>query len=144
MNDDNVKRLRDQSEITTLLYQLGAALDEKRFDDLREIYTPQAVFDFAGSPKTGDLDSAIAGGKDMGARFAHTHHVMTNPIVELNGDTARVRANLIATHVYRADAPERHYTAGMVYHFTAVRIPDGWRFSHVKLERIWRSGQLPD
>ena len=60
----------------------------------------------------GDLESAIENAKKMGNHFTRTHHVMTNPIVELNEDNATVRANLIATHVYRGDKPGMHYEVG--------------------------------
>jgi SnoaL-like domain len=136
-----IKTLVDRSEITELLYRLGAVLDEKRPEDLRTIYTDQAVFEFSGNPDIGDLPSAIDKAKMMGKHFARTHHAMTSPIVELDGDTATVRSNLIATHVYRDDEPGLHYEAGMVYHFIAVRTAQGWRFSHAKLKQVWSNGQ---
>jgi 3-phenylpropionate/cinnamic acid dioxygenase small subunit len=138
---NQVEQLIDRSELTTLLYRLGAALDEKRFEDLRTIYAEQAVFEFAGSTELGNLESAIDGAKKMGAHFAHTHHVMTNPIIEIHGDSATLRANLVATHVFRNEKPEDHYDAGIVYHFVASRTAQGWRFSRVKLERIWSNGR---
>lgn len=116
-------------------------MDEKRSEDLRTIYTDRAVFEFSNNPDIGDLEAAVDNAKKMGEHFARTHHVMTNPIVDINGDNATVRANLIATHVYRDDKPGAHFDAGMVYHFMAVRTAQGWRFSHVKLERIWSNGR---
>jgi hypothetical protein len=135
-----VENLADRSELIELLYRLGATLDEKRLDDLRTIYIAQAVFEFSDNPERGDLQSAIDNAGKMGRCFARTHHVMTNPIVDLNGDNATLRANLVATHVYREDKPGEHYDVGMVYHFRAIRTVHGWRFSHVKLERIWSNG----
>jgi len=136
-----IKKLTDRSELIELVYRLGAALDEKRSEDLRTIYTDQAVFEFSSNPDIGDLESAIDNANKMGKHFAHTHHVMTNPIVELDGDSATVRVNLIATHVYRDDEPGLHYQVGIVYRFMAVRTALGWRFSHVKLKQIWSNGQ---
>jgi hypothetical protein len=136
-----LKELTDRSELVDLLYRLGAALDEKRYDDLRTIYSDRAGFEFADTADVGDLETAIDNAKKMGKHFAHTHHVMTNPIVEIDGDNATVRTNLIATHVYRDDKPGEHYDVGIVYHFMAVRTARGWRFSHVKLQRIWSNGR---
>jgi 3-phenylpropionate/cinnamic acid dioxygenase small subunit len=133
--------LTDRSELTDLVYRLGAALDERRFEDLRTIYSDQARFEFSDNPEIGDLDSAIANAEKMATHFEHTHHVITNPIIELNGDSATIRTNLVATHVLRNTRPGEHYDAGMVYRFTAVKTAAGWRLSHVKLQRIWSNGR---
>jgi hypothetical protein len=78
-----------------------------------ELYTPiRRCFEFSDNPDIGDLEFAIENAKKMGNHFTRTHHVMTNPIVELNEDNATVRANLIATHVYRGDKPGVHYEVG--------------------------------
>jgi hypothetical protein len=135
-----IKELTDRAELIELIYRLGAALDEKRPEDLRTIYTDQAVFEFSNKPDIGNLESAIDNARTMNKHFARTHHVITNPIVQLDGDTATVRANLIATHVYRDDEPGLHYEAGIVYHFLSVRTAQGWRFSGVKLKQIWSNG----
>jgi 3-phenylpropionate/cinnamic acid dioxygenase small subunit len=132
--------LADRAELTDLLYRLGAALDERRFEDLRGIYSDRAEFEFSDRAEIGDLASAIANAEQMAKHFEHTHHVITNPIIELNGDSATIRANLVATHVFRNDRPGEHYDAGMVYRFTAIRTAAGWRLSHVKLQRIWSNG----
>jgi hypothetical protein len=137
----HLKELTDRSQLINLLYRLGAVLDEKWSEDLRTIYTDQALFEFSDNSDIGDLESAIDNAKKMGKHFARTHHVMTNPIIELNEDNATVRANLIATHVYQDDKPGVHYEVGMVYHFMSVRTAQAWRFSHVKLKQIWSNGQ---
>jgi hypothetical protein len=38
-----LRELLDRNQITTLVDQLGRALDEARFDDFRTIYTPDAI-----------------------------------------------------------------------------------------------------
>jgi SnoaL-like domain len=74
-----------------------------------------------------------------------TQHVITDPIVELDGDRAKVRANLVvnfAAPAHRDEslpAPPRKYTLGETYHFDAVRTPEGWRLSSVETKPVWIS-----
>ncbi len=41
--------------------------------------------------------------------------MITNLLIDLDGDRAKVRANLIATFVHRADAPGAHFDIGERY-----------------------------
>ena len=64
------------------------------------------------------------------ARFRATQHVMTNHVVDLAGEHARVRANVIATHLWAPGqgdpvALESHFTAGGV--ITVGRVANRFR-----------------
>jgi hypothetical protein len=62
-------------------------------------------------------------------------HLTTNMLVDIDGDRARIRANLVvhfaspAVGDNAAPAPRVCYTLGEVYRFDAVRTRQGWRFS---------------
>jgi len=79
-------------------------------------------------------------GRRRNPRADRTHHVITNLLIDLDGDRAKVRANLIATFVHRADAPGAHFDIGERYQFEAVRTPQGWLLSRVHVSPVWTSG----
>jgi hypothetical protein len=69
--------------------------------------------------------------------------VITNVLVDLDGDRATARANLIVTFAPRADAPESHFVIGERYRFEALRTSQGWRLSRIEASPVWTSGSRP-
>lgn len=151
MNDttNDVRHLLDRDDITRLVHRLGAALDEGRFDDLRHQFVPSAS---ARTP------GGVAEGREaVVAQAARNHrpdeaiqHVITDVVVDVAGDTARVRANLVVSFAPRVPAmaednsaiPARAFVLGEVYDITAVRTDDGWRLARVATTPMWRSGRV--
>jgi len=79
------------------------------------------------------------------ARFRVTHHVMTDHIVDVVGESAHVRANIIATHLWApgqgdSSALESHFTAGGVLTAEVVRLDGGWRITRIENRVVWRTG----
>jgi hypothetical protein len=79
------------------------------------------------------------------ARFRATQHVMTNYVVDLVGEHAHVRANVIATHLWAPgqgdpNALESHFTAGGVITADVVRLERGWRITALENRVVWRTG----
>jgi hypothetical protein len=131
----SLQNITDRQAITDLVSRLGLWLDEKRFYDTESLFTE-------------DVTVATPGGKAQGvglvaaqARRNHDYdriqHVITNVLVDLQGDRATVRANLIVTFVPRADEPATHSMRGERYRFETARTPDGWRFSRIEVEAVW-------
>jgi hypothetical protein len=90
-----------------------------------------------------NADEWVAGVRSMFTRLAATQHLMTNPIVAVDGDTATCRMYVQAHHVYQADDPASWYTIGGYYDDTLVRSADGpvgWLLTGVTLTVLWRRG----
>lgn len=133
-----VQELVDRDALAGLVGRLGLWLDEKRFDDMRSIYTEDAMADTSGGSARG-LELLADQARRNHQGFERTQHAITNVLIDLDGDRATVRANLIATFVQRADASRSRFTIGERYRFEAVRTPEGWRFSRVEVTPVWRS-----
>ncbi|MET7773579.1 nuclear transport factor 2 family protein [Nocardia sp. NPDC005366] len=149
--DDSASRelreLLDRDRITHLVDRLGRALDEGRFDDLRTIYTADATAKTPGGIAEG-RDALIAQASRNHSDANRIQHYISNVIVDLHGDTADVRANLLATFTPAAAtpgriAPEPQFTLGEVYRFDAVRKAEGWRLSRVEMSTLWSTGTRP-
>jgi SnoaL-like domain len=129
-----LQELTDRSEITELVSRLGLWLDEKRWDEARSILTEDATARTSGGSVAG-VDQVAAQ-----ARRNHvvpTQHVITNVSIDLDGDRARVGANLIATFVGGPDGSGPDSQLGERYRFEAVRTSDGWRLSRVEARPVW-------
>lgn len=138
--------LVDRAEITALVDRLGVTLDEGRFDDLRSLYTEDAVARTGGGTAEG-VDALVAQAARNHVPGDAIQHAISGVLVDLDGDRATVRANLVVTFARRDPAtapptpfgPEPPVALGEVYRFTACRTPDGWRLASVAADPVWVS-----
>ncbi len=145
--------LADRDEITHLVYRLGVALDEGRFDDLRSLFTPEGSASTPGGTAEG-IDSVVAQAARNHPPDMSIQHVTTNILVDVDDPRRRatVRANLIVTFAPGRPGgaaggppivPAARYTLGEIYRFEAVRTADGWRLSRVETTPVWSIGERP-
>lgn len=142
---EEVRDMLDRQQITALVDRLGRALDEGRFDDLRAIYTPDAIAKTPGGTAEG-RDALIAQASRNHTADKRIQHVISNVLVDVRGNAADVRANLIATFApapANGTIPQPQYTLGEIYRFDAVRTAEGWRLSRVQTTPIWSTGTRP-
>lgn len=138
--------MSDRQEITDLVYRLSVALDEGRFEDMREILTEDATVRTPGGTAEG-IDALIAQASRNHTPGQRIQHVITNVLVDVDGggNQASVRANLVVTFAVEdgEGLPEPHLTLGEVYRFAAARTPQGWRLTRVETTPLWRRGEIP-
>lgn len=154
---DQVRWLVDRAEIDDLVDRFSRDLDDftrdgRPFDVawVRSYFTDDATVAYPVGAATGaEAISALVDGKGM-APFQRTQHVTANHLVEIDGDQATVRFNLIATHVFaedvrreRGDPPGARFTVGDYYEGTLVRTAAGWRFADQSLTVTWTDGRPP-
>jgi hypothetical protein len=133
----SLQELIDRSEITELVSRLGVWLDEKRFDEARSILTEDATAKTPGGSVAGVDQVAEQARRN---HVVPTQHVITNVVIDLDGDRATIGANLIATFVHGPDPSGPLFQRGERYTFEAVRTADGWRLSRVGSKPIWTIG----
>lgn len=137
-----LQELIDRADLTDLLNRQGLWLDEGRFDEADTIFTEDATSKTPGGEAQG-REAVTEQARRNHTRYARTQHVTSNALIDLDGDRATVRANLIANLVLDADNPEPAVRLGVRYRFDAVRTDLGWRFSRVEATPVWRIGALP-
>jgi len=121
--------MNDRDQITDLISRLGRWLDDKQFDDARSVLTEDVTVSTPGGQAEG-LERVVAqAGRN---HQVPTQHLITNVLVDVDGDTASATANLLVTFVGESQQGER-------YLFGAARTRDGWRLSRVEVTPIWRT-----
>jgi len=149
LSDNAILRaLLDRQEIQDVIarYALGQdrhqGADSGVLDDWHEVFTTDAVTDYsaAGAP----VGSYIAlfewmrgNGKIPGrmSGFSNWQHMLSLPLITIDGDQAQARTDYLATHRGRADQGANfHYNASGAFHDALVRTPKGWRIQHRRLE----------
>ena len=137
----------DRSEIGALLSRYFAAVDDKRLDaeTVAATFTPDGRVVRPNGAALVGWDAILTGQNESFGRFRATHHMITDHIIDRDGDATRVRANMQAMHLWAdgyRDPHEllTHFVAGGVIHAVAVRTRDGWRLSEMGLRVTWRTG----
>ncbi|GAA3302657.1 nuclear transport factor 2 family protein [Streptomyces cinereospinus] len=146
---DRVRDLADRAEITELIDRYVTLLDVQDrhgYDDTwpRTVFTEDCRLEFPVGTVRG-LDTAAAFHFDRKSRFARTHHLAANHGIALDGDTARVRVHLFASHVHHDDGPDPggRFDIGGYSEGEAVRTADGWRISRWRFQLVWSDGAGP-
>jgi hypothetical protein len=118
---------------SSLVARLNEWLDKGSFAENTGIATIYAKDASVQSPRGSaqGLDAIIAYALTHSVSGEHTQHFATDILVELQGDSATIQANLMV-YFYRSGASP-HRTAGLRYQFIAVRTREGWRFSQATI-----------
>ena len=123
--------MNDREQITDLISRLGRWLDDKQFDDARSVLTEDVTVSTPGGQAEG-LERVVA--QASRNHQVPTQHLITNVLVDIDGDTAAATANLLVT--FAGDTLDQQ---GERYRFDAARTPDGWRLRRIEVTPIWRS-----
>jgi uncharacterized protein (TIGR02246 family) len=146
IGDPTLQTLLDERDIRALIRGGWAAIDRKDWDTYANAFAADGVFEIMGQRRHGREEIVAGPARDL-AHFAALQHVITNEIVEVDGDEAHGQWYAIAVHVPSAEEPDRHADVGLRYRFTARRTDEGWRLADVALEPLWTSGlsfDIPD
>ena len=136
----------DHEAITRTVYEYAYGLDGREWERYRRIFADEIEVDFSsynGRPRTSmTADEWVAGLRPLFTGLDATQHSMSNPLVDVEGDTARCRMYMQAAH-FLDSWPEPEFTIGGYYDDRLVRTGDGWRIAAVTLIVRWRRGD-PD
>lgn len=114
--DTDLQTVADERAIIDLACRYCWALDRHEFDDLRNIFLPDA------SARLGETDCS-----SVLTRLDASQHLAGNHVVDLDGDRATHRCYLQAQQVlHEAEGGHLWKVAG-VYDDECFGTPDGWR-----------------
>jgi 3-phenylpropionate/cinnamic acid dioxygenase small subunit len=115
------------------------ALDTKDFDQLRDVFLPDATAELRGVLCDG-VDAIIERIAGAVRRLDATQHLIGNHQVTVVGDTASSRCQLQSQHVKRGTPGGDNFLIGGVYEDQLVRTPAGWRIAHRVMRQTWADG----
>jgi hypothetical protein len=135
--DGQVRWLVDRACISDLLLDFARRIDERDQAGYTANFAVDAVLELPFGKFEGRETILAMGGPQppMG-----THHISAKHMIEIDGDTARTRSYLQATHIADVAAPTKNWKAGGWYDCELQRGTDGWEFTHVKLSVLWAGG----
>jgi 3-phenylpropionate/cinnamic acid dioxygenase small subunit len=143
--DNLLRELLDERQIRSLIYRYCRAIDRRQYDDLRACYHPDATDhhgDFYGS-----VEDFVAHCTKALDSFDRTLHFVGNLEIEVNHDTARSEAYVLALARLKASAGqrERDNTVALRYIDDLERRDGAWRILRRVCVYEWtRTDAVPD
>jgi SnoaL-like protein len=136
-----LRLLADRVELVELLGRYLRRFDSRQIDDgvLRSIFTDDVIIEMPGLTHTG-FDGLLEFQEWMLSLWQQTLTCTTDHVVEIHGDEATLRGNLLAGHVHRDDDPGTHFHVGASLEADARRTNAGWRLTRFGVGRVWSQG----
>ena len=140
--------LRDRTEVIDALYRFGLGQDLHDRELFASSLSADAELDFRPTAAKIGIESALMTGRaaivdtvfGLFADRVATTHVVTNPRVRLDGDTARLTAIVEAQHLLTADH-RRHALLKNLYDVELVRDGERWTMRRVRIDNVWYTGE---
>jgi len=126
--EDRLKRVEDLLEIHQLFVDYGFHLDAGRFDDYASLFAEdgEVLMGPMGRAKGREAIRELMAGQ-LGERVGTSYHIISSPVVELNGDEAS--AEVMWTVIHRqADGQPRLSMCGR-HRDSLVREHGRWKFA---------------
>jgi 3-phenylpropionate/cinnamic acid dioxygenase small subunit len=132
----DAQAVQDKLEIHELLARYARGVDTKDWELWKSVFTPDALVDYssAGAP-VGPPDE-IAAWLEQGLQVVPmTQHFISNIEVDVQGDTAKVRA-MFYNPMQLPGMSEMSFCGGY-YHHEMVRTDEGWKSARLVEENVW-------
>ena len=136
--------LADRYEIIETCTRMGQLIDNRRWDELGEIFADTFDIDyttvFGGRPAT--ITPAEMIRNSPGCCWpASRRRITSSPaIITGSGDAAHCVSQVQATHVKHSTSGDPHWTVGAQYDMDLVRTAHGWRISSLRVTMRWATG----
>ena len=127
----SLQEISDRMEIEDLVYEYAAIIDQKRFDDLANVFTEDAQIDYSdvGGP-VGNLEQITAFLKQVMGMFPNHQHLNANPQIRVDGDSATGRVMCFnPQEIAKPDGSTHIFMVGLWYVDEYRRTGKGWRIS---------------
>jgi SnoaL-like domain len=141
MGVSNLSTPQGRDALVELLARYASIPDTKDCDHLPyTVFSDHVTWDFTsltGAPAARlPLDELLARLRPAFAAYTATHHAVTNHRISTDGERAAIRAHIRAEHWLPPELVGSGAACWLVVGFyddEAVRTPDGWRLTRVKL-----------
>ncbi|MDG4861813.1 nuclear transport factor 2 family protein [Streptomyces sp. T-3] len=136
--------LADRLDVTELCTRVAWHTDLREWDALYDVFADKVLLDYTslngGEPFTATPREIIDAWSGLLGNLASTQHLISNFLVDINGDEAVCTAMFQAVHRLPNQLGGPHWNLGGHYRWTALRTPAGWRISAMVMTTLWSEG----
>lgn len=136
--------MSDRDAVLDTITRLFWHTDHQQWEDLVGVFTDDVHLDYTslqgGEPTRLSGAAIVNGWKEHFATLATYQHLVSNHLIDIDGDTASVRAEFIATHQYDTSVEPSTWQLGGDYRFALERSDNGWAVNSMIMNTIWQTG----
>jgi hypothetical protein len=143
-----VRRLEDIEAIKQLKFRYCEICDDDHNPELiTTVFSDDAVWEGVGIGKASGHGEIRKLFESFQKAISFSQHIVNNPIIEVDGDSASARWYFFGTFTYYEGGVRRWQSAR--YHEQYVRTSDGWKIGHLEVmdpvfsarfEKGWQNG----
>ncbi|MFJ4688129.1 nuclear transport factor 2 family protein [Streptomyces sp. NPDC091377] len=134
----------DRLDVIDTCTRMAWFIDAAEWDALESVFADEIQLDYTslngGEPATVTAKGLVAAWSGLLGAFATTQHLLSNYLVDVDGDTAVATAMFQATHRMPNEHGGPLWTLGGKYRFELVRTDAGWRISGIVMTTTWADG----
>jgi 3-phenylpropionate/cinnamic acid dioxygenase small subunit len=131
----SLQTLLDEREITRSLGRFARILDQKRWDELPEVFAEDLTFEYGSGVDQQGMDALRRQMRQFLDVCGGTQHLIGSIIIDVDGDQAVSRAYVQARHQRRDDPVGPIFDSTGEYVDRWERRPQGWRI--VRRDASW-------
>lgn len=118
--------------------------DLRDWEGMARLFADRVELDNTGMPggakRVVDRDDMVAGWAKWFQTLKVTHHLSTNQLVTVDGDSAWCDAQFFAQHVTRVPVGDDKLVVAGNYRFGLERAGDGWVINALRITTTWTQG----
>lgn len=145
----SIQEISDRLEIQDLIARYAYAIDDRNWDGLDQVFTPDAIIDYTEvGGQRGRRDEIKAYLADAMSNFSGFQHMAATTELKLDGDKATARTILFNPMLVDENGKQRVFFVGLWYCDKMERTADGWRIVERREQKCWNynapDGMMPD
>jgi hypothetical protein len=147
--DEYAGSINDRLQIVDVISSVGFHADQRRWDMVEAAFAEEAVIDYrsqetaaAGQsePQALTPQEIVTAWQTQLPGYLHTQHLVTNPIIRIDGDRASATSQVYATHYLPNEEGEDYWTFIGFYEHELQRTSDGWRITLMRANKQFELG----
>jgi len=151
---DYAQSMNDRLQIIDVIGSVGFYADQRRWDLVEAAFAERAVIDYRshGTAAAGQSEPQALTAREIVTAwqtqlpgYLHTQHLITNPIVRIEGDRASATSQIHATHYLPNEQGDDYWTFVGFYEHELQRTPQGWKITLMRANKLFELGnpELP-
>jgi hypothetical protein len=136
---------QDRLDVIEAVNRFGWHTDQHEWDELAKVLAEEIDLDYSavfGAERSTATSADVVSQWEKLFSRVRTQHMITNHIVDVDGDTATCRAHFHAQHIAEARHGDSQFLLAGSYRFGLARTETGWRITSVVVTPIWSRGNL--
>jgi SnoaL-like domain len=134
----------DRFNVIETCTRMARHTDNREWDRLAGVFADRVRLDYTslngGEPAELSVADIVAAWSGLLGKLDATQHLITNHLVEVDGDIAVCAADFQATHLLANPLGGHLWTLGGKYRFELARTARGWVITSVAMTAVWADG----